>query len=266
MFEDMDPYVILMIFVAVILAVSLIAAFLPRMMKLDMRQIHLMVALSAGIFLGILFFMLLPETFEEAHESGAGMMDPVLWIVGGFLVVLFVDVIVKRMHMNRCACEECDDKDHLHEVTSLTAFIGLAIHAVVDGLVIALAIGHGEELAAFVLVGISLHKFADVFALSSIFTLTKIEKKKTLIFMIAFILITPVAAILSMPVVDILEDFAIFIPLAVATGIFMYVGIYSLLPEAFHERRDSLKSLAIVVAGIIAIALIAILLGDAHGH
>jgi len=266
MFEDMDPYVILLIFVAVILAVSLLAAFLPRMMKLDMRQVHLMVALSAGIFLGILFFMLLPETFEEAHESGAGAMDPVLWIVGGFLVVLFVDVIVKRMHMNRCACDECVDKDHLHEVTSLTAFIGLAIHAVVDGLVIALAINHGGELTAFVLIGISLHKFADVFALSSIFTLTNIDKKKTLVFMIIFILITPLAAILSMPLVDVLEDFAMFIPLAVATGIFMYVGIYSLLPEAFHERRDSLKSLMIVVAGIVAIALIAILLGDAHAH
>ena len=263
MFDELDHHVILLIFVAVILVVSVLAMFLPRMMKLNMRQIHLLVALSAGIFLGILFFMLIPETFHEAHDRE---MDAALWIVGGFMLVLFVDVIVKRMHMNKCACDDCVDKDHLHEVTSLTAFIGLAIHAVVDGIVIAIAISAGEGVAAVAIVGISLHKFADVFALSSIFTLTNIDKKKTLIFMIIFILITPLAAIASMPLVDTLSDMELFIPLALATGIFMYVGIYSLLPEAFHERRDSIKALAIVVIGIVAIALLAILLGDAHGH
>ncbi|MCL2890961.1 MAG: ZIP family metal transporter [Methanomassiliicoccaceae archaeon] len=263
MFDGLDPYMVLLIFVVMILIVSAAAMFLPRMMKLDMRQIHLLVALSAGIFLGILFFMLIPETFHEAHDRE---MDAAMWIVGGFMVVLFIDVIVKRMHMNKCACDDCVDKDHLHEVTSLTAFIGLAIHAVVDGVVIAIAISAGESIAAFAIAGIALHKFADVFALSSIFTLTNIDKKKTFVFMIIFVLITPLAAIASMPLVDTLSDMELFIPLALATGIFMYVGIYSLLPEAFHERRDSIKALAIVVIGVVAIALLAILFGDAHGH
>ena len=263
MFDGLDPYMVLLIFVVMILIVSVAAMFLPRMMKLDMRQIHLLVALSAGIFLGILFFMLIPETFHEAHDRE---MDAAMWIVGGFMVVLFIDVIVKRMHMNKCACDDCVDKDHLHEVTSLTAFIGLAIHAVVDGVVIAIAISAGESIAAFAIAGIALHKFADVFALSSIFTLTNIDKKKTFVFMIIFVLITPLAAIASMPLVDTLSDMELFIPLALATGIFMYVGIYSLLPEAFHERRDSIKALAIVVIGVVAIALLAILFGDAHGH
>jgi zinc transporter ZupT len=259
MFEGTDPYVMLLVFVAVILVTSLAGAFIPRMAKLDMRQIHLMVAVSAGIFLGILFFMLLPETFHEAHGRET---DAVMWIVGGFLTVLLVDVIMKMKHMDTCPCEECKDNDHTHEVTSFTAFAGLDIHAAVDGIILSIALSTSEEIALVVLIGISLHKFADVFALSSIFTLTSMDRKRTLAFTILFVLITPLAAIASMPMVQALGSLEIFIPLAVATGTFMYVGIYSLLPEAFHERRDGMISFVLVVAGIAAIALISLMTGD----
>jgi zinc transporter ZupT len=264
MFSGTDPYLVLVVFVAVILTTSLLGAFVPRLLKLNVRQVHLMVALSAGIFLGILFFMLLPETFEKVHTAGKEGMDAVFWIVGGFLAVLLVDVILKWKHMSTCLTAECNDNIHKHETTSFTAFIGLAIHAVVDGIVLSIALSAGSDIAIAALIGISLHKFADVFALSSTFMLTKMEKRKTLIFTILFVLITPVAAILSMPVVNILEgvEGSIFIPLAIATGTFMYVGIYALLPEAFHVRRDSLISFALVVAGIAAIALMALAFGE----
>ncbi|MDR0791354.1 MAG: ZIP family metal transporter [Methanomassiliicoccaceae archaeon] len=259
MFEDVDPYLILLLFVAVILAVSLAGAFVPRIMKLNMRQAHLLVALSAGIILGILFFVLLPETFEAAHEEGAGDMDAVFLMAGGFRVIVLIDVIMKRKYT--CSCTDCIDKDHIHEVTSFTAFAGLAVHAAVDGILLSIALIAGGEVAVAMIIAIALHKFADVFALSSIFALTKIEKRKTLIYMIVFILITPIAAIVSMPIMDAVGDLNEFIPLAFATGILMYVGIYTLLPEAFHERRDTLISFVLVVIGIIAIAAIALTLG-----
>jgi zinc transporter 9 len=263
-FEDIGLYQTLLIFAAIILAVSLAAAFVPRVMRLTMRQVHLMVALSAGIFLGILFFMLLPETFHEAHgrETSA-----VIWIVGGFLAVLFVDVFLKWKHMSTCACDECHDNDHKHELTSFTAFVGLAIHAAVDGILLSIALTADEHIAVLALAGIALHKFVEVFALSSTFMLTGISKRNAIICMVAFALITPIAAVVSMPVVDMLENLEVFIPLAVATGTFMYVGVYALLPEAFHERRDSMVSFALVVIGIILIALLYIfVIGDAHGH
>jgi len=258
MFEDMDPYLILLIFAILILVVSTIGALIPRMTKLNMRQVHLMVALSAGIFLGILFFMLLPETFREAQGNETGV---VIWIVAGFLTVLLIDAIVKRRHMDVCPCEECNDSDHTHEITSFTAFAGLAIHAAVDGVVLSIALSAGEDIALVALLGISMHKFADVFALSSIFSLTKLERKNILIFLAVFILITPVAALISMPIVHALGDLEMFIPLAIATGTFMYVGIYSLLPEAFHEHHDSLISFVLVVIGILAIAILSVM-GD----
>ncbi|MCL2711760.1 MAG: ZIP family metal transporter [Methanomassiliicoccaceae archaeon] len=263
MFEGMSDHAILFIFALIILAVSMAGACIPSLKKMDPRQVHLMVALSAGIFLGILFFTLLPETFEAGEDSG---MNAAPWIVGGFLVVLLVDVILKRRHMDACACEKCDN-NHGHELTSASAFIGLAIHAAVDGVVISIALGAGELVGIAAFIAIALHKFVELFALSSTFMLTGLGKKDILIYMLLFALITPVAALVSMPLVDIISDVSIVIPMAVAAGTFMYVGVYALLREAFHERRDSIISFALVVTGIVIIAVISLLLGgDAHGH
>jgi zinc transporter 9 len=263
MFDGMNAYVVLLVFALTILTVSVAGASIPQIRNMDARKIHLMVAISAGIFLGILFFMLLPEAFSESPEA----MDAVPWIIGGFLIVLLVDVILKRMHMSACPCEECNDKEHGHVLTSLSAFVGLAIHAAVDGIVLSIALTAGNEIAAMALVGISLHKFVELFALSSTFKLTDIPKRSVYLYLLLFALITPVAAFISMPIMDIVDDIDIFIPLAVATGTFMYVGIYALLPEAFHERRDSIVSFMLVVIGIVAIAVISLILGgDAHAH
>jgi len=262
-FDGINPYIALLICSAIILTVSLAGAFIPQLREMNSRQIHLMVALSAGIFLGILFFMLLPETFEEATDG----MGAVAWILCGFLIILLVDVILKRMHMSTCPHEECIDKDHGHKMTSFSAFAGLAIHAAVDGMILAVALHLGHGIAIAALIGIVLHKFADLFALSSTFKLTGIDKRKVILYLIIFALITPIAAFVSMPIIEMVEDISMFIPLAIATGTFMYVGIYALLPEAFHERKDSIISFVLVVAGIVAIALISMLLGgDGHMH
>ena len=263
MFDDMNVYMILLAFAVVIFIVSIAGAIIPRLIKMNMRQVHLLVALSAGIFLGILFFLLLPETFHEAH----GMeMTAVTWIVGGFLAVLFIDVFLKWRHMASCPCVECHDNDHRHDITSFTAFIGLAIHAAVDGLVISIALAADPDLGIVALAGIALHKFVELFALSSTFMLTDMKKKEAAVYLGLFALITPVMAFACMPVVDILEGIgdSLFIPLAVATGTFLYVSIYALLPEAFHERRDSMISFALVIIGIVTIAAITLFLGDVH--
>ncbi|MCL2142913.1 MAG: ZIP family metal transporter [Methanomassiliicoccaceae archaeon] len=261
MFEDTDPYIVLLVFALVIMIMSLAGASVPQMRKMDSRRIHLMVALSAGIFLGILFFMLLPEAFEESPDA----MDAVPWMVGGFLAVLFIDVMLKKMHMSTCACEECTDREHGHELTTLSAFVGLAIHAAVDGIVLSVALSAGDDIGLMALAGISLHKFVELFALSSTFKLTDIPKKSVLVYLILFALITPAAAFLSMPVMDAIDGVEIFIPLAVAAGTFMYVGVYALLPEAFHERRDGHIAFTLVVIGLITIAALSVMMGG-HAH
>ena len=262
MLEDLDPYVILTIFAVVVFAISMLGAYLPMTIKAGPRLMHLMVAFSSGIFLGILFLMLMPEAFEEAPES----MDAIVWILIGFLVVLFINVILKHMHISTCPCEECNDNEHVHELTSISAFAGLAIHAAVDGMILAIGISEGDTMGLMALLAIAIHKFVEVFSLSSTFMLSKTARKKALIYMVVFCLITPIAAFVSMPVVDMLHEIQVYIPMAIATGTFMYVSIYDLLPEAFHKQKDTLASSFLVLAGITLIATIVLLMMITGGH
>ena len=262
MFEGADPILTLIVFAAVIFAVSILGAYLPLLLKAGPRLMHLMVAFSAGVFLGILFFMLMPEAFEEAPDS----MDAVTWILIGFLVVLFINVILKQMHVGSCPCEECNDDEHAHDLTSASAFAGLAIHAAIDGMILAIGISEGDEMGVMALIAIAIHKFVEVFSLSSTFMLTDYTKRKVLIYMLAFCLITPIAAFVCMPIVEVVHEMEVFIPLAIATGTFMYVTIYHLLPEAFHKQKDTLASSFLVLAGITLIAAIVLMLSIGGGH
>ena len=55
----METALTLLIYTIALIAVSLLGAYMPYIRKLTDTQIHLLIAMSAGIFLGILFFLLL---------------------------------------------------------------------------------------------------------------------------------------------------------------------------------------------------------------
>jgi len=274
MFEGLGPNSIMLVFAVVIFMVSMIASYVPMVRKMNSRTVHLMIALAAGIFIGILFFMLLPETFEEGDPH-----DAVVWILIGFLAVLFSDVMIKHFHGRKCACipdgptiieigvqPKKKANEHTHELTSASAFIGLSIHAAVDGMILGIGLSAGEEIALAALIGISLHKFVELFSLSSTFLLTDLNRKRVLMYLLVFSLITPIAGFVSLGLLDAADGFEMYIPLALAAGTFMYVGIYSLLPEAFHERKDSIIPFILVIVGVAVIYAIVSVIGTGHVH
>ena len=54
--------------------------------------------------------------------------------------------------------------------------------------------------------------------------------------------------------------------MALAGGTFTFVGMYDLLPEAFHEKHNNYKAYALVVVGILLIFILNMLMGEAHTH
>ena len=65
----METALTFIIYTVALLTVSLLGAYMPYIKKLTDDQVHLLIALSAGIFLGILFFLLLPEAIGESLEG-----------------------------------------------------------------------------------------------------------------------------------------------------------------------------------------------------
>ena len=135
----MDTVILFLAYSIGILALSMVGAFLPRIRMLSDRQIHLLVALSAGIFVGLLFLLLLPEAFDaniHAYDGHEGINYALYAILAGFLLIMAVEIYLKHRHMSGCSCE-CGSDSHSHKLTSMSSFIGLSIHAACDGLALA---------------------------------------------------------------------------------------------------------------------------------
>ncbi len=266
----MSTLVELAVYILAIIIISLIGGALPYLRKWSSSNLHYFVAISAGVFIGASFLILIPEAINTILEEGGDPHDAIssalMWVMIGFVVLLMIEIIIKERHEKKC---HNHTNEHKHKLTSMAAFTGLGIHSAVDGLALGAAIVASEynsELGAVVFIAILAHKAIDLFSLSTTFCLADIPRKQGLINVALFSLITPIAAIASYFVVDLVEAAPIGILMALAGGTFTFVGIYDLLPEAFHEKHSNYKSYALVVIGILLIFIINMLTGEAHTH
>lgn len=258
---------VLLGYMLILCVVSAVGAYLPQIKKMDDRQAHFLIALSAGIFLGLLFIMLIPEAYELSvhHEHHSFELVSYL-LLGGFLLMAFIDVLIKHFHMASCPCE-CHQDDHKHEITSLSAFIGLSVHAICDGLALAAAILGGDEVGFVALVGMCIHKFVVLFSLSSSLLLTDKGAKSRWIYLGTFILISPVAAVIFYLFFSGFDVHHVAgLPMAFAAGTFMFVTFSNMLPEAFHRKDQELKSFIIVVIGVLISVATILLVNAVGGH
>lgn len=261
----MDKLIVMLGYMAILCIVSAVGAYFPQIRKMDDRQTHFLIALSGGIFLGLLFIMLVPEAYElSVHHEGHSFETVSYLLLAGFLVIALIDVLIKHFHMVSCPCE-CHQDDHRHEIVSLSAFIGLSVHAICDGLALAAACLGGEDIGFIALIGMCIHKFVVLFSLSSSLLLTDKDTRGRWAYLATFILISPVAAILFYLFFSgfHVNDFA-GLPMAFAAGTFMFVTFSNMLPEAFHRKDHELASFIVVLIGV-AVSVVTILLVNMVG-
>lgn len=259
----MDATIAFIACTAAILAVSFIGAYFPMTVRATDRQMHLMIAFSAGVFLGILFLILLPEAIHESESGGFDEMYVMYLALAGFLLMFAVDFLLKHFRRSKCDCTECLDH-HSHEVMSLSAFAGLSIHACFDGLALGTAFLVGESVGFAVMAALCLHKAVEVFSLSSAFLLAG-NRKRSAAYMAVFCLITPAAAVISYFLFGGEESGIIGPAFAFSAGVFMFVTMLHMIPEAFHRKNTEIGSLALLLVGLMTVVLIMILMGP-HTH
>ena len=255
----MDTTALFLICTVVILLVSFVAAFSPMAVRCTDKQMHMMIAFSAGVFVGILFLILLPEAIEESLSGGFNEIQVMYLVLAGFLIIFVVDFLIKHYKKPKCDCKECLDY-HSHDITSLSAFVGLAIHACLDGLALAAAFLIGEDVGFMLLVALCLHKAVEVFSLSSTFMLAG-NRKRSIMYMTAFCFIAPVTAIISYFIIGSVESNVTGLAFAFSAGVFMFVTMLHMIPEAFHRRDIDMKSLALLLIGLLVVIFVVTLMG-----
>ena len=257
----MDSLAVFLIYAGVMFVVCMVGSYLPQIREFNDSQKHLLIALSAGIFLATLFCLFIPESFELTVESGDFGADQMAYMMlFGFLLLAFIDMLIKHKHSHDCACELHED-EHKHELVSISAFIGLSIHAACDGLALAAATFGGEEIGLVALGGLCLHKFVETFSLSSSMLLSDDDARERWMYLIGFSLITPVLGTLFFLFFNGLDvDSIAGLPMCFATGTFMFVTFCDILPEAFHREKSDFKAYGMVVLGAVIAVLCLILI------
>lgn len=259
----MDDTLTICVFAAVIFAISVAAARIPFFIKKDVGQLHKLIAFSSGVMLGVLFLMLMPEAFERTADANYSYEIACYMILVGFLFIFIIDFAVKKHLKVTCSCKTCAD-EHTHDFTSISAFAGLSIHSFFDGLALAAAFLAGEEVGILVLIALCLHKAVVVFSLSSTMLMSK-NKKKTWIYLLVFSVISPLAAIVSYLCLGSGNiDFA-GPALCFSVGIFMFVAVCDMLPEAFHNREKDNTQMLMLVIGLIVVLLVSLLSSNLMG-
>ncbi len=236
-----------------ILLAAVLGALPPLLGRWSDRQLHLFVAFGAGIFLGTVFFHLIPETIAAQPDLSGGQTDVLtnFMILNGFMIVLFVErVLVRHRH------HDCDDvAEHRHQVVGISAFIGLSIHSLMAGFALGASFV-APRLALVIFLAIVSHKSVAAFSLATVFRLSNIPLRRALAMLAVFALCTPVGALLSLPLLHTLSDIHVTIPTALAAGSFIYVATMDLLPEAFHDTRKRLGPFVALSIGILVMLLV----------
>ena len=250
----MDSYAVFIAYAIILLACSMAGAYLPRVGHLGEKHAHLLVALSAGIFLGLLFLMLLPEALEESEHGGYDTHVAMYALLGGFGLILMIDFFVR----GDCA------EGHSHSIASFSSMAGLSVHAVCDGMALAATFLAGEEVGLVATLGMCIHKFVVLFSLSSSMLMAHEGTSTVMKRLFGFSLITPIAGLVFMLFFNGIEiDQYSGLPLSFAAGTFMYVAIAHMLPDALHDGRDW-KTIAMIVAGILLMLAISLLFPHVH--
>jgi ZIP family zinc transporter len=207
-------------------------------------KLHIAMALTSGLVLGLVAFDLLPEIFETVAKGEINAVWPMTLFALGFLLFHVTEKFI-LVHQG----EESEYGPHRHPKLGVARAIALAGHSFLDGL----SIGVGFQVSTSVGYAVSLavigHRFADGFDTTSfmIFHGNKLTRIKKLL---GVVVIMPVLGGLASLLVSFSEG-ALAVYLGLFAGILMYIASSNILPQA-HAKDFSSKLIGLTLLGVAA--------------
>lgn len=232
-----------------IFAIGFVGGALPLFFRWNERLLHVSLSFSTGIFLGAVFFHLLPAIAAAPAPAGAaqqpehlhGDILPWLFVLLGVLGVYLVESLVLRAHSH-------DDLQR-HRSVSFAALTGLVFHSLTTGLAYP-ALATGAGFAAPIFIAIASHKGLESFSLATVFQLAEFRRRAVLAVVLCFSLAMPVGVVAGSFLVEHLHERGATILNAIAAGTFLYVALGELLPEVFHHREDGVAKMLLLALGV----------------
>jgi len=194
------------------------------------RSLRYFIAVGSGFMLGTVFLEMVPESVNTTHW-------PILFI-GGYLIVHFFEhTFAAHLHFG-----EETHHDEMSPALGVSAFIGMLVHTLFDGVAIAAGFSVSRELGVLVFVAMFLHKVVDGFTIASIVRSTGQSPAKAL----TASAVLGIATLVGVAAFFVTGEKPQALPLA--AGCTLYVAATDLMPEV--NREHGVKMALLVFAGM----------------
>ena len=205
-------------------------------------RLHLILGFTAGVILGVVAFVVLPEIAALTNRTHTSFKVPMIALAAGFLGFHVVEkwLLVHNAH-------EAEYAGHHHPTVGVASALALAGHSFTDGVAIGLAFQVGHAVGFAVAIAVVGHDFAD--GLNTVtLMLTHGNSRRRAVGLLAVDALTPLAGAASTLLYHVPEQ-GLLVYLGVFAGFLLYIGASDILPEA-HAGHPSLATLGLTIGGV----------------
>ncbi len=236
--------VILVLFLSVVISAIIVDRF-----NLNENVLRLLLAFSGAYLLTVAFTHIIPNIFSGDDSSFLGY-----FVLGGFLVQLFIEYISGGAEHGHGHCES--HGEHNHEspinISPYALLIGISLHSFFEGIPFASQFQQSSSLEYSLLLGIVIHKIPIAVVLMGLFLNSNKSKIRAYSLMLIFALASPLGAFFGGYIgvglgIDINYFYKII--MAILVGIFLHVST-TILFESNTSHRFNFYKLFIIILGI----------------
>jgi len=191
----------------------------------------MLLGFAAGIMLAIVAFDLMPEAF-----AAGSLFTGLVGLVGGVLLVLFVDIYLPHLHFAGSEME-----------TS-------RFHNLPEGLAIGTGYAHGEQLGLGVAIAIGVHNVPEGLAMALPMMRGRFSRLRAVAYTAAAGMPQVIGALLGV-LFGYLSTTFLSLSLGVAAGAMLYITCDELIPAASEQSRGHSATFGIVAGVVLGIVL-----------
>jgi ZIP family zinc transporter len=212
------------------------------------NKLHLIMSLTAGVLMGIVFFDIMPEIFSLSKGNGFDVTPALAFVVIGFLAIHILEkfALIHSTHEEEYA-------SHRHPTVGLINASGLSFHSFLDGVGIGLGFQVSPQVGLIVAMAVIAHDFSDGLNTVTLMLSHRNSSKRALILLLVDAT-TPLLGAASTLLFRIPNQILILY-LGFFAGFLLYIGASDLLPEA-HSEHSSFKMIGLTIIGVLFIFLV----------
>jgi len=209
--------------------------------KWSEKNSFLIISFAAGVMLTLALMHLIPESLKINSKT-------MMYVLLGFLAMFFLQFVI--------LFHPCHDDRVKH--MGITSIIGLSLHSLTDGFIIAVGFGADTRTGILTTLAILLHKLpdgiTDAITLSGILLHNGASKKKIFYFSLLTACFTPIGTFLGMFLFKNISMNVLSALLSATAGSFIFLSASEFIPET-HKCKDRTAPL-MLFAGVIVILII----------